>query len=576
MSRPGRTLFANVSVTLAAGDRLGVVGINGTGKSTLLRVLAGGEEPESGTIRWRRDITIAVLDQEAKIPSGTVRAAVGEGWRGEAVLDRLGLGQLLDAEIDSLSGGQEKRVALAKALVAESDLLILDEPTNHLDVDTIEWLEHELARYKGGLILVTHDRHLLDRVASRILELDRGKAFGHEGGYGGYLAGRAAREARAEAAESTRCNLARRELAWLRRGAPARTRKSKSRIASATAMVEGRAEAAARDGQLDLTAFRSQIPRLGDQVVELHGASIGFPGTAPLVAGLDLLIDRRERLGIVGANGTGKSTMLDVIAGLRSPTAGSMVTGPTARIGYHDQRGRELDPAMRARDAVAGDDSEPTWWHSALMERFWFDADAQWAPIELLSGGERRRLQLVLTLAQAPNVLLLDEPTNDLDLDTLRALEGLLDEWPGAVVVASHDRTFLDRTVDDVIVLDGSGRARRWPGGYAGWLESRQPASERTLAQPSPSSSSGRPESKSNLSSESSRSASTIRHEQKEAARLVARLQRDVEELRATVAQVADDHVALARSGRQLAEVETELANAEERWLEFSVELDDR
>ena len=483
MSRPGRTLFADVSVTLAAGDRLGVVGINGTGKSTLLRVLAGGEEPESGTIRWGRDVTIAVLDQDAKLPSGTVRAAVGEGWRGEAVLDRLGLGLLLDAEIETLSGGQEKRVALAKALVAESDLLILDEPTNHLDVDTIEWLEHELARYKGGLILVTHDRHLLDRVASRILELDRGKAFGHEGGYGGYLAGRAAREARAEAAESTRRNLARRELAWLRRGAPARTRKNKSRIASATVLVEGRAEAAARDGQLDLTAFHSQIPRLGDQVVEFHGVSIGFPGAAPLVAGFDLLIDRRERLGIVGANGAGKSTMLDVIAGLRSPTGGSIATGPTARIGYHDQRGRELDPAMRVRDAVAGDDSEPTWWHSALMERFWFDADVQWAPIELLSGGERRRLQLVLTLAQAPNVLLLDEPTNDLDLDTLRALEDLLDDWPGAVVVASHDRTFLDRTVDDVIVLAGSGRARRWPGGYAGWLASRESSSDRTLSQ---------------------------------------------------------------------------------------------
>ncbi|MFQ5558109.1 MAG: ABC-F family ATP-binding cassette domain-containing protein, partial [Acidimicrobiales bacterium] len=408
VSRPGRPLLDGVSVTVTRGDRIGVVGINGTGKSTLLGVLAGRVEPESGVVRRGRGVTVAHVAQVADLPAGTVRAAVGEDWRGEAVIDRLGLGSLIDTDVGRLSGGEEKRVQLARALVADADLLVLDEPTNHLDVDAIEWLEKELAGFKGGLVIVTHDRHLLDRVTTKIVELDRGRAHHHDGGYPGYLDGRARREERQAAAESSRRNLARRELAWLRRGAPARTRKSKARIESATALVRGRPSAPARSGGLAFGAVHDATPRLGDQVIELHDVIVGFGGRPPLVEGLDLLLDRRERLGVVGANGSGKSTLLEVLEGRRAPLAGRVVHGPTVRVVLHDQRGRDLDPDRRVRDVVAGDGAEPTWWDAGLLERFWFDDDAQWSPVGLLSGGERRRLQLVLTLAARPNVLLLD------------------------------------------------------------------------------------------------------------------------------------------------------------------------
>ncbi|MEO0494132.1 MAG: ABC-F family ATP-binding cassette domain-containing protein [Actinomycetota bacterium] len=572
MSRPLRPLFSDVSVTVASGDRLGVVGINGTGKSTLLSVIAGTREPEGGTVRRGRGVTMAAVDQVTTLPAGIVRDAVGGGWRGEAALHRLGLADVIDRPVDQLSGGQEKRVSLAKALVADADLLVLDEPTNHLDVDAIEWLEHELEQFTGGLVIVTHDRYVLDRVATRVLELDRGSSYVHEGGYDGYLEGRAAREERAAAAENTRQNLARRELAWLRTGAKARTRKSKARIERATELITTRAQAAAREGELDLDSMHAGTPRLGDQVVELHDVTVGYDADTPLVTGLDLLLGRRERLGIVGANGSGKSTLLDVIAGRREPLAGRRVQGPTVHVGLHDQRGRDLDPQLRVRQAVAGDGAEPDWWDTRLLERFWFDSDVQKSPIELLSGGERRRLQLVLTLSAKPNVLLLDEPTNDLDLDTLRALEDFLDTWPGAVVVISHDRTFLDRTVDDVLVID-DGRAQRWPGGYAGWLSDREGSTNlRTLD----TSGADRPGGGRRDRAEAThRSRSTVRHEMKTAEKEMAKLEKAVASLRDDLAAAGTDHETIARVGTELAEQEAALAAAEEVWLERSAELEE-
>lgn len=572
MSRPLRPLFADVSVTVAAGDRLGVVGINGTGKSTLLSVIAGTREPEAGQVRRGRGVTMAAVDQVTTLPAGPVRDAVGGGWRGEAALHRLGLADVIDRPVGQLSGGQEKRVALARALVADADLLVLDEPTNHLDVDAIEWLEHELESFRGGLVIVTHDRYVLDRVSTRILELDRGAAYVHEGGYDGYLEGRAAREERAAAHEATRQNLARRELAWLRRGAKARTRKSRARVERATELITTRAQAAAREGELDLDSLHQGTPRLGDQVVELRDVTVGFDPDTPLVRGLDLLLDRRERLGIVGANGSGKSTLLDVIAGQREPLSGRRVAGPTVRIGLNDQQGRELDPQMRVRQAVAGDGAEPDWWDVQLLERFWFDSDAQKSPIELLSGGERRRLQLVLTLASKPNVLLLDEPTNDLDLDTLRALEDFLDDWPGAVVVISHDRTFLDRTVNDVLVIDDQ-MARRWPGGYAGWLADREGvANVRTLDTSGVPKAAAKPRER---SESAHRSRSTVRHELKTAEKDMARLEKRVEQLRNQLVEAGTDHEAIARVGSALADEEAALNEAEERWLERTTELEE-
>jgi ABC transport system ATP-binding/permease protein len=477
-TRPGRTLFEGLSVTVATGDRVGVVGRNGAGKSTLLRLLAGAAEPEAGAVRRGREVRIALLDQEAELPAGTVRSVVGHGWEGEAALDRLGMGPQLDADVAALSGGQRKRVALARCLVDDADLLLIDEPTNHLDIEAIAWLEETLARRRGGLVVVTHDRHVLDRVATRVLEIDGGTGTVHDGGYGGYLLARAERESRSAEAEQKRRNLARRELEWLRRGAPARTRKPRARIAQAEALQRPSATSSIRDTPLDL---HTATPRLGDQVVELHGVGHRWGADAPwLFRHLDIALDPRERLGIVGLNGTGKSTLLDVLAGRLRPAEGRVVHGATAVVALHDQLGRDLDPARRVLEVVVGGEGvEPAWWDRQLLERFWFDDDTQWAPIGTLSGGERRRLQLLLVLADRPNVLLLDEPTNDLDLDTLRALEDFLEDWPGALVVVSHDRAFLERTVEDVVVLEGpgaGGQAGRRPGGYAAWEASTRSA----------------------------------------------------------------------------------------------------
>jgi ABC transport system ATP-binding/permease protein len=564
-ARPNRPLFEGLSLTVSSGDRLGVVGINGTGKSTLLRVIASAIEPDTGAVRRGRGVRIGFLDQRPVVPGGTVRAAVGDGWESAAVLEHLGMGPLVDADVTTLSGGQMKRVALARLLVEESDLLVLDEPTNHLDIDAIAWLEQRLARHRGGLVLVTHDRHVLDRVTTRVLELDRGAAFLHDGGYAGYLEGRAQREEQAASAETTRRNLARKELAWLRRGAPARTRKPKARIGSATAIVEGRAPAAARQGELDL---HLGTPRLGDKVVELKGVGHRYNDAAPLFEGLDLALDNRERLGIVGANGTGKSTLLDIISGRRDPTSGLVERGPTVRLGYYDQQGEELDPAMRARDAVAGPTRQAGVDESLLLERFWFDRDAQWAPIGTLSGGERRRLQLLLVLAHRPNVLLLDEPTNDLDLDTLRVLEDFLEDWPGALVVVSHDRAFLERVVEDAVELDGRGRAGRVAGGYAAWEATRRARPAAASSEPpgrtkTPRAGRAVPEAK------SGRSPGVL-------AKLVRQAERDVAELESRQSKLSDElaaagsnHEQLARIGHALAEVQEQLAAAEERWLEL-------
>jgi ABC transport system ATP-binding/permease protein len=602
-ARPGRPLFSDLSLTLATGDRLGVVGQNGVGKSTLLRVLTGQDEPESGTVRRGRGVRVAWLDQRPELGHGAVRDVVGQGldpaasggpdrWEAEAVADRIGLGGLLDADVSTLSGGQAKRVALARALVEPSDLLVLDEPTNHLDIDGIDWLEERLHDLRGGLVIVTHDRHLLDRVTTRILELDRGRGYLHDGGYASYLEARATREAQADAAESTRQNLARKELAWLQRGAPARTRKPKARIEAATAVVEGRREAAARVGIPDL---HLGTPRLGDKVIELHDVGFGFePDQPPLFEGVELNLDNRERLGVVGANGLGKSTLLDLMAGRRRPTTGRVEVGPTVELGYYDQLGATLDPAQRVRDAVTGGARVPDWRDTALLEQFWFSTDTQFAPIGLLSGGERRRLQLLLTLSARPNVLLLDEPTNDLDVDTLRVLEEFLDEWPGALVVVSHDRAFLERTVADVVVLDGTGSVGRRRGGYAAWEAERrarrgQPGSAAAAAGRGGSGGSAAPSKAGGATSPSgaptgptgpgsphvaSRSASTVRQLVRQVEKDLARLERRRARLTEQVEAARADHQELARLGAELAEVADQIAELEHRWLELSTEAE--
>jgi ABC transport system ATP-binding/permease protein len=641
-SRPDKPLFTNLSMTINDGDRWGIVGINGCGKSTFLRMLAGDIQPESGVVRRSKTLRMAVLEQDPKLAPGPVREAVlhdlpdADSWEAEEFLDRLGMGGMLDADTTTLSGGQAKRVALARALVSQPDLLILDEPTNHLDLDAIAWLEARLARYRGGLIMVSHDRHVLDRVLTRVLEIDRGTGYVHDGGYQGFLDGRASREDRAASEESTRQILAKRELAWLRRGAPARTAKSKARIESATKLINDRPQAAARSGAFEIGAatgrsgegqgptagsaqgsYRNAVdtrlaPRLGNKVVDLHGIGHRFPaiGSASesgefgpwLFKGLEILLDPGARYGIVGANGTGKSTLLDIISGRLIPAEGTIDTGPTVRVGYYDQRGRTLDPTMRVRDAVAGKNGvagSPE--DKRLMEQFWFVDDAQFSPVGLLSGGEKRRLQLLMVLAERPNVLLLDEPTNDLDLDTLRALEDFLEDWPGTVVVVSHDRAFMDRTVEEVLAIEG-GKATLVAGGYAGWRARRE---ERLVADKGAGKGSGKgagkapsvaPSVATGSSAKSSapsdptapapkpvakvaekpaapkRSASTLRQLIKDAEREVNRLTKARDKLTAELEAAGNDFTKITALGTQLAAIQAELDPIEERWLDLAAE----
>ena len=580
-SRPNRPLFADVSLTVSDGDRIGVVGLNGCGKSTLLRILSGDYSPDSGQVHKARNARIGILAQQPILPVGTVRDAVGEEWRGEAMLDRLGMSGMLDSSTQELSGGQQKRVALAMLLVQEWDALILDEPTNHLDLDAIAYLEEWLANYRGGLILVTHDRHVLDRVTNKVLEIDRGKAYMHVpmgktagSGYAAYLAARIEREERAANAEQIRKNLARTELAWLRRGAPARTTKPKARMDAAKELISRKAEGPARSGELGLS-LGSQ--RLGSKGVEILGVSFTWPANekspAPhtVLLPLDHQLEPGDRLGIVGPNGAGKSTLLDLISSRLTPNSGHIDIGSTVKIGYYDQLGRDLVVTQTVREAVAGDKVTPSVEDNNLMRRFWFDGDSQFAPISTLSGGERRRLQLLLTLIEQPNVLLLDEPTNDLDLDTLRALEEYLDDWPGIVVVVSHDRVFLDRTVNEVLALDGNGNAEIVRGGVAGWLAMRanKPKSQNAPQLRSTTTApSAKPKTK------PAKSASTLIRLVAQAEKSLAQANEKQSKLLAELALAKGDHAALAKVSEELAAAQAVVATAEENWIALAAEAE--
>jgi ATP-binding cassette subfamily F protein uup len=588
VAQPDKVLFEDLSVTISSGERVAVVGINGSGKSTLLRLLTGESSPDEGVVRFGRGVRIASLEQDPRLPPGTVAEYLrwteggwtegGTGWEVAAVATSLGVQPLFERRTDELSGGQAKRVALAKALVGEHDLIVLDEPTNHLDLEAIEWLETRLSAAGSALVLVTHDRHVLDRLTTgrgtgKVVELDNGRGFVHvaaEGtsAYATYLEARAARLEREIGAEATRRILARRELAWLRRGAPARSTKPKARLRHAAEIVGGGlAPSGVRSSDLVLGVGTN---RLGNQVVELEGVSKRF-GDVTVLRDVDVLIEPGARLGVVGPNGSGKSTLLDIVAGRTDPSGGVFRRGSTVVTGYADQHSSTLEPDAIVRELVAGPYREPDYEDRALLERFWFDSTAQYAPVRMLSGGERRRLQLVMVLAAKPNLLVLDEPTNDLDLDTLRAVEEFLDGWPGALVAASHDRAFLDRTVDHVLAIDDEGRVARVPGGVSGWLASRANAPG---ASP-PSTRSTRPADAAAARSASSATAAskgvsryTIGRRLRDAEQEMARAQLRRDRL-ADALSTAVDHTELARIGSELAVAQAELHDIEERWLDL-------
>jgi ATP-binding cassette subfamily F protein uup len=523
-------LFENVSLGLDSIDRVGVVGVNGSGKTTFLRLVAGDEQPDAGRVVFAEGVSIGYLPQNPPFdPTSTVldtvfasndartklildyeracqelaahggddtrlservselahRLEASGAWETEtnakAVLSRLGIHDTA-APMNTLSGGQRKRVALAHALIESPDLLILDEPTNHLDAETITWLEAHLARYRGALLLVTHDRYFLDRVTTRILEIDRGTVQKFDGNYAYYLEKKEEQETARASEGQKREMLIRRELAWLRRGAKARTRKSKARIDRAESLMAQPKEVAR--AELDIAVTSS---RIGKKVLELKNVSKSYDGRA-LIKGFSYILKPGDRIGVIGANGAGKTTLLEIITSRVAPDGGSIDVGQTVRFGYYDQENRALDEAARVIDYVrevaerieTADGSLVT--ASQMLEKFLFTGAMQYAPVSKLSGGERRRLYLLRVLMSAPNVLLLDEPTNDLDIQTLVTLEDYLDNFNGAVVVVSHDRYFLDRTVEHIFRFEGEGRVREYPGNYSAFLEARQREEKESVA----------------------------------------------------------------------------------------------
>ena len=475
-----RWLMDDVTFYMKDGDRVGVVGVNGCGKSTFLKLAAGKESPDSGRVSYDPNVRLGYLPQDPPFdPENTVMEQVEAGLdptareiaRYEAVeiLTRLGITDT-EQRMGALSGGQRKRVALAACLVHPADLLLLDEPTNHLDAEMIGWLEDYLQGFRGGILLVTHDRYFLERVADRTMEISFGKVYLYEGGYSAYLDGKACREEMDAASERKRQTTLRRELQWVLQGPCARGTKSRERLERYEKLKAAQPPQA--EGSLE--PIRAMSSRLGKKTVELCNVSKAFDGKWVL-KDFSYLLQRDDRVGIVGGNGAGKSTLLNLIAGNLTPDSGTVTLGDTVKLGYFSQHAQELNPNMTALDYVKeqGDRIETPdgmMTASRLMEKFLFPGPLQHRLIGRLSGGEKRRLFLLGILASAPNVLLLDEPTNDLDIATMTALESYLETFPGAVVAVSHDRYFLDRLCRRIFAVEPGGQVREYPGGYTDYL----------------------------------------------------------------------------------------------------------
>src|SRR4051812_11101620 len=576
-------ILDDVSLGVAAGERIGVVGRNGGGKSTLLSLITGADEPDSGRVTRRGDLALGALDQSGTLPPGaTVRDVVlpssmfaaEHEWAGDPAvrsvltgleLDRLGL----DAPVAPMSGGERRRVALAAQLIRPLDLLVLDEPTNHLDVEGVAWLAEYVRARAGGLVVVTHDRWFLDEVCTTTWEVADGNVHSYDGGYSAYTLARAERARISAVTEERRLNLVRKELAWLRRGPPARTSKPKFRIEAAQALIAD--EPPPRDS-LALAGFAAK--RLGKTVYDVEDVDYTIPtddGPRALFRDLTWHVGPGDRIGIVGVNGAGKTTLLRLLIGELDPDRGTVVQGQTVAAAYLSQHVAELPARLRVLEAVqeggrivrlAGQEISA----SSLAERVGFPAARQWTPVGDLSGGERRRLQLLRLLMAEPNVLLLDEPTNDLDIDTLTALEDLLDSFPGTVLVVSHDRYFVDRVCDSVVALMGDGSLAALPGGVEEYL-ARRAAGE---AQLRPADGAGAGPAPGAAAATAGPSAAEVRSARKEAARLERRLERlsaEEEKLHADLAAAATDHARVLALDARLRELLAEKDRVETDWL---------
>ncbi|RED54943.1 ABC-F family ATP-binding cassette domain-containing protein [Cohnella lupini] len=540
-----KILFEDVTFGIETGDKIGIIGVNGTGKSTLLKVIAGLESADSGKVSIGRSVVLRMLAQDPSFaPEETALEHVLAGdspqlkavrdysaimaelalnpeetklqerliaanqrmdeldaWQLESeaktALTKLGIHNY-DDKVSTFSGGQRKRVAMAAALLQPSDVLILDEPTNHIDNDSVAWLEGMLQKRRGALLMITHDRYFLDRVSNRVIELDRGKAYFYEANYSRFLELKLEREEREVASEAKRQNLLRNELAWIRRGAQARSTKQKARIDRFEALKEQGPKA--NGAKMDVSIASS---RLGRKIIEIEHLSKRF-GERTLINDLSYIAVPEDRVGIVGRNGSGKSTLLKLIAGKLTPDGGTVELGTTVKLGWFSQEHEEMDESLRVMEYIReGADQVKTSDGSTIsagqmLERFLFEPAMQWSVISKLSGGEKRRLQLLRVLMNAPNVLLLDEPTNDLDIATLTVLEDYLDDFPGVVVTVSHDRYFLDRTVERILAFEGEGVVTHHVGNYSEYREfaERQEAQKLAASAPAKPAATSKPESK--------------------------------------------------------------------------------
>ncbi|MGC5544562.1 ABC-F family ATP-binding cassette domain-containing protein [Streptomyces griseus] len=586
-----RALLDGVSLGVSEGDRIGVVGRNGDGKTTLIRMLAKLEEADTGRVTHNGGLRLGVLTQHDSLdPAKTIRQEVigdlaDHEWAGSAkirdVLTGLfgglalpGFEHGLDTVIAPLSGGERRRIALAKLLIDEQDLIVLDEPTNHLDVEGISWLAGHLRARRSALVCVTHDRWFLDQVCTRMWDVQRGTVHEYEGGYSDYVFARAERERIAATEESKRQNLMRKELAWLRRGAPARTSKPRYRIEAANELI---ADVPPPRDTSELMKFANA--RLGKTVFDLEDVTVQA-GPKTLLTHLTWQLGPGDRVGLVGVNGAGKTSLLRALAeaartqGDEQPAAGKVVVGKTVRLAYLSQEVSELNPTLRVLEAVQqvrdrvdlGKGREMT--AGQLCEQFGFTKEKQWTPVGDLSGGERRRLQILRLLMDEPNVLFLDEPTNDLDIETLTQLEDLLDGWPGSMIVISHDRFFIERTTDKVMALLGDRALRMLPRGIDEYLERRQRMEEESTpsAAPRPSGAAA-PAAAPAVSAQEARAA---KKELQKVERQLDKLSTRETTLHKQIAEHATDFEKVAKLDAELRELVTERDELEMRWLELA------
>lgn len=609
-----KTLFDSIGFSLEKGNRIGLLGVNGTGKSTLLKVLAGIEGKENGEVIHANDFSLEYLPQQPELDDDEIvlhyiyksesklmqvvakyekgMAALeqdplnekrqneliqlqGEmdkynaweaGTQAKMILTKLGITALF-AKLGTLSGGQKKRVAIARSLIQPVDLLLLDEPTNHLDHRTVEWLEGYLKQYRGALIVITHDRYFLNRVANTIYELAEGSLYRYPGNFETYLEAKAEREMQEEQAEGKRQNLLRRELAWMQRGAKARTTKQKARIQRVEALNDQSGPKAKQ--QLDV-AIGSH--RLGKQVIELIEVGKTFNQKA-LFQDVSYLITKNERLGIIGENGSGKTTLLNLMAGRVAPDSGQVVVGETVRIGYYTQEEAELNGALRVVEYIKeiaevvytakGDQITA----EQMLERFMFPRSQQWTYIRRLSGGEKRRLYLLRILMSEPNVLFLDEPTNDLDVETLAVLEDYLDTFPGVVVTVSHDRYFLDRTVDRMLIFTQSG-VERYQGDYTDYLEENE--QEKPVKQEKVE--------KQEVSERNKETKKLSYKEQREWDQIdkqIANMEAKQQQLEEAIAGAGSDYGKVADLMKEKEALDNQLEETLERWAELAEKVED-